>query len=381
MTEKTRRTQLYGVHEKTAKTTLFAGFEMPLWFKGIIPEHLAVRNSVGIFDISHMGRVLITDKDSERFVNYVITNNISMVPPNGAQYSVMCNVNGGIIDDFVVYRLETERFLIVFNASNREKDYNWIIRNNEGFHVKIEDVSDNVAMFAVQGPNAEKILQKISTTDLSEIGRFKCRNSRLTDVEVLISRTGYTGEDGFEVFVWNASLQKPYNAVKLWNAILEAGKSFRIEPCGLGARDTLRLEAGMCLYGNDIDESTTPLEARLNFVVKFQKENFIGKDALLKQKKEGIERKRVGIQMIERGVPRQGFEVYDDKGEKIGYITSGTFSPLLKYAIGMAYIQTAQAQKGNFVNVKIRNRLVKGKIVSFPFYDTEKYGYKRKTIT
>ncbi len=369
------------MHKKTAKTTVFAGFEMPLWYKGIIPEHLAVRNSVGIFDISHMGRVSITGEDSENFLNYVITNNISVVLPNGAQYSVMCNVNGGIIDDFVVYRLETEKFLVVFNASNREKDYNWITKNAEGFDVKIEDVSDNVAMFAVQGPNAEKTLQKISGADLGKIGRFKCRNSRLTDVEVIISRTGYTGEDGFEVFVWNASLTKPDNAVKLWNAILEAGKSFRIEPCGLGARDTLRLEAGMCLYGNDIDESTTPLEARLNFVVKFQKENFMGKDALLKQKKEGIKRKRVGIRMIERGVPRQGFEVYDDKNEKVGYITSGIFSPLLKYGIGMAYIETAQAQKGNLINVKIRSRLAKGKIASFPFYDAEKYGYKRKTIT
>jgi aminomethyltransferase len=200
-------------------------------------------------------------------------------------------------------------------------------------------------------------------------------------VEVFISRTGYTGEDGFEVFVWNASLAKPDKAVKLWNAIFEAGKSFKIEPCGLGARDTLRLEAGMCLYGNDIDESTTPLEARLRFVVKFQKGNFIGKDALLKQKNEGIKRKRVGIQMIERGIPRPSFEIYDNKGEKIGYVTSGTYSPLLKYGVGMAYIQTAQAQKGNLVNVKIRNRLTKGKIVSFPFYDTEKYGYKRKTTT
>ncbi len=378
MTEKIHRTQLYGVHKKTAKTTFFAGFEMPLWFKGIIPEHLAVRNSVGIFDISHMGRVSISGEDSENFLNYVITNDISVVLPNGAQYSVMCNVNGGVIDDFVVYRLETEKFLVVFNASNREKDYNWIIQNAEGFDVKIEDVSDNVAMFAVQGPNAEKTLQKISRGDLSKIGRFKCRNSRLTDVEVLMSRTGYTGEDGFEVFVWNASLTKPDNAVKLWNAILEAGKPFGVEPCGLGARDTLRLEAGMCLYGNDIDESTTPLEARLNFVVKFGKENFIGKNALLKQKNEGIKRKRVGIHMIERGVPRQGFEVYDDKNEKIGYITSGTFSPLLKYGIGMAYIQTTQAQKANLVNVKIRNRLAKGEIVSFPFYDAEKYGYKRK---
>ncbi len=377
MPEKARGTQLYGVHTKTAKLTVFAGFEVPIWYKGIVPEHLAVRNSVGIFDISHMGRVSIMGVDSEHFLNYVITNNVSMVPPNSAQYSVMCNRNGGIVDDFVAYRLETEKFMVIPNASNREKDYNWLIKNAEGFDVKIKDISDDVAMFAVQGPNAEKILQQLSTADLSKIGRFRCSHSCLADVEVFISRTGYTGEDGFEVFVWNASLSKPDNAVKLWNAILEAGKSFGIEPCGLGARDTLRLEAGMCLYGNDIDESTDPLEARLSFVVKFRKEGFIGKEALLKKKNEGIKRKRVGIRMIEKGIPRPSFETYDDKGEKIGYMTSGTFSPLLRYGIGMAYIQTVQAQKGNVVNVKIRNRLTKGKIVSFPFYDTEKYGYKR----
>jgi aminomethyltransferase len=353
---------------------------MPLWYKGIIPEHLAVRNSVGIFDISHMGRVIITGIDSERFINYVITNDVSVLLPNSAQYSVMCNENGGIIDDFVVYRLEMEKFLIVFNAGNREQDYNWLIKNAEGFDVKIEEVSDDVAMFAVQGPKTEKTLQKISTEDLSKIERFKGGHSRLAGVEVFLSKTGYTGEDGFEVFVWNATLSKPDNAVKLWNAVLDAGKTFGIEPCGLGARDTLRLEAGMCLYGNDLDDSTTPLEARLSFVVKFQKGNFIGKDALLGQKNEGLKRRRVGIRMIESGIPRPRFEIYNDEGEKIGYMTSGTFSPLLKCGIGMAYVKASQAQKGKTVHVKIRNKLAKGKIVSFPFYDTEKYGYKRKVI-
>ena len=380
MTEEVRRTQLYEVHRQAAKLTVFASFEMPLWYKGIIPEHLAVRNSVGIFDISHMGRVMITGVDSERFLNYVITNDVSVLSPNNAQYSVMCNENGGIIDDFVVYRLETEKFLIVFNASNREKDYDWLIKNIEGFEVKIEEVSDDVAMFAVQGPKAEKTLQEISAEDLSKIGRFKGGHSRLAGVKIFLSRTGYTGEDGFEVFVWNAALSKPEKAVKLWNAILDAGKTFGIKRCGLGARDTLRLEAGMSLYGNDIDENTTPLEARLSFVLKFQKSNFMGKDALLEQKNKGIKRRRVGIRMIESGIPRPGFEIYDDKGEKMGYMTSGTFSPLLKCGIGMAYVKVSQAQKGNTVHVKIRKKLVKGKIVSFPFYDTEKYGYKRKVV-
>jgi len=353
---------------------------MPLWYKGITPEHLAVRNSVGVFDISHMGRVIIKGVDAESFLNNVITNDVSALSPNSAQYSVMCNENGGIIDDFVVYRLEKEKFMMVSNATNREKDYDWLVKNAKDFNVKIEDVSDNVAMFAVQGPNAEETLQRMSTEELGKIERFKCGSSRLADIEVFLSRTGYTGEDGFEIFVWNASLAKPENVMKLWDAILEAGKPFRIESCGLGARDTLRLEAGLCLYGNDIDENTTPLEARLSFVVKFQKDDFVGKEALLKQKNEGLKRKRVGIRMIGRSIPRRDFEIYDSKGEKIGYVTSGTFSPLLRCGIAMAYVQALQSQEGNMVNVKIRNKLSKGEIVSFPSYDIEKYGYKRKII-
>jgi len=376
--ETIRRTQLYSVHKSTAKLTAFAGFEMPLWYKGVIPEHLAVRNGVGVFDISHMGRVMVTGVDAERFLNRVITNDVSKLLPNAAQYSVMCNENGGILDDFVVYRLETEKFMVVFNASNREKDCNWLVKNAEGFNVKVEPVSDNVAMLAVQGPNAEKTLQKISTEDLSKIERFKCGRTRLANVDVYLARTGYTGEDGFEVFVWNASLAQPDNAVNLWNALLEAGKTLGMEPCGLAARDTLRLEAGLCLYGNDIDENTTPLEAGLGFVVKLQKESFIGKEALLKQKTEGIKRKRVGIQMIDQGIPRPSFEILSQAGEKIGHLTSGTFSPLLKYGIGMGYVQVLQAQEGTMVNVKIRDKLTKAKIVPFPFYDVERYGSKRK---
>lgn len=378
MTEKTRKTQLYNVHQQTAKLTTFAGFEMPLWYKGIIPEHLAVRNSVGIFDISHMGRVIITGADSERFLNYVITNNVSALFPNGAQYSVMCNENGGIIDDFVIYRLEMEKFMMVFNATNREKDYKWVVGKAKDFNVNVEEISDNVAMLAVQGPNAERTLQKISAEDLSKIERFKCGHSHLANVKVFLSRTGYTGEDGFEVFIWNTSLAKPDNAVKLWDAILKAGQPYGIEPCGLGARDTLRLEAGLCLYGNDIDENTTPLEAALGFVVKLQKDNFLGKETLLKQKNEGIKRKRIGIQMIESGIPRPNFEIYAEKDKKIGRLTSGTFSPLLNYGIGIGYVQISYAQEGKIVNVKIRDKQTRAKIVSFPFYDPEKYGFKRK---
>jgi aminomethyltransferase len=378
LTDKPRRTQVHDVYKENAKLVGFAGFEMPLWFKGIIAEHLAVRNSVGIFDVSHMGRMMVTGSDSERLLNYVITNDVSTALPNSAQYSVMCNERGGIMDDFIVYRLENAKFLVVFNAGNREKGYNWLVKNAQGFNAKIEDVSDNVAMFAVQGPNAQKTLQEISNEDLSKIGRFKCGPSSLAGVKVFLSRTGYTGEDGFEVFVWEAPLTKPDNAVKLWKAVLETGRTFGIEACGLGARDILRLEAGLCLYGNDIDENTTPLEAGLGFVVKLQKNSFVGKDALLKQKTDGVKRKRVGIKMVDEGIPRQGFEICDDASERIGYLTSGTFSPLLKLGIGMGYVQLPSAQEGKTVNVKIRDRMAEAKISAFPFYDPEKYGYKRK---
>jgi aminomethyltransferase len=357
---------------------VFAGFEMPLYYKDIAPEHMAVRNSVGIFDISHMGRVIVMGTDSERFLNYVITNDVSALSPNSAQYSVMCTQTGGIVDDFVVYRLETEKFLVVFNASNREKDYKWFIKNADGFNVRIEDLSDNVAMFAVQGPNAEKTLQKTSSEDLTKIGRFKCGHSHLAGTDVFLSRTGYTGEDGFEVFVWNASLEKPDLAVKVWEATLDAGKNFGIEPCGLGARDTLRIEAGLCLYGKDIDENTTPLEAGLGFVVKLQKEKFIGKEALLKQKTKGTQRKRIGIEIVDHGIPRPGFEISSVAGENIGRITSGTFSPLLRCGVGMGYVQTSHAQEESLVNVDIRGKIAKGRIRAFPLYDSEKYGYKRK---
>jgi aminomethyltransferase len=379
--EKACRTQLYEAHKRTARIVVFAGFEMPLYFKDIAPEHLAVRNSVGMFDISHMGRIVITGVDSERFLNHVITNDLSVLAPNSAQYSVMCNEKGGIIDDFVIYRLEKEKFMLVSNASNREKDYNWLVRNAKGFNVKLEEVSDNVAMLSVQGPNAEKTLQKICIEDLSKIERFKCSSASLAGIQVFVSRTGYTGEDGFEIFVWNAPLTKPDNAIKLWNTILEAGKAYAIEPCGLGARDTVRLEAGLCLYGNDIDENTTPLEAKLGFVVKLQKSEFIAKAVLTKQKAEGVKKQRVGIRMTEQGIPRQGFKIFNDKNEEIGCVTSGTFSPLLKCGVAMAYVRTEDAKEGNIVKLKIRNKLVEEKIANFPLYDPAKYGYKRQIQT
>ncbi len=372
-----KTTHLYKFHAKNGKIVSFAEFEMPIWYKGIIPEHLSVRNSVGVFDVTHMGRVTITGPDAEAFLNYVTTNNVSVLEHYSAHYSTMCNEKGGIKDDFVLSRQKSDKFFMVYNAANRNKNYQWLTKQATRFRVEVKDVSEDIAMFAVQGPKAQETLQKITTENLNKIERFKCGWTKLADLEAFISRTGYTGEDGFEVFIWNTPVSNPEKATKAWNAILEAGKEFNIEPCGLGARDTLRLEAGMCLYGNDINETTTPLEARISFVVKLQKEKFIGKEALLKQKNEGIKKKRVGLKMLERGIPRPKQEVF--KGcVKIGYVTSGTFSPLLKHGIAMAYISTENAVVGETVDVKVRKKQLKAEIVKFPFYDQNRYGYTRK---
>lgn len=377
MTEPTRRTHLYEYHKKTGKTTLFAGFEMPIWYKGIIPEHMAVRNAVGIFDISHMGRALVSGPGSEAFLNYVTTNDVARLTPLSAHYSAICNENGGIKDDFVLSRLEREKFLMVYNAANRKKSYEWLIQHSRSFKIEVEDASDRIGMFAVQGPKAQETLQKIADSDLTKIERFKCGWTKLDEVKVFLSRTGYTGEDGFEIFVWNTPLSNSANAERVWKAILEAGNSFGIEPCGLGARDTLRLEAGMCLYGNDIDEDTTPLEARISFAVKLKKEAFIGKDALQKQKTEGARRKRVGLRMLGKSIPRPNCEVWKS-GQMVGRITSGTFSPVLKCGIAMAYVPTEHAVENSPMMVKIRDKLAEAKVVKFPFYDPMKYGYRRQ---
>jgi len=374
-----RRTHLYEYHRLHGRLVEFAGFEMPIWFEGIIPEHNAVRNSVGIFDTSHMGRASVTGGEAEELLDYLLTNDISRLEPMRGCYTLMCNEQGGIKDDLIVYRLSEDRFFLVYNASNREKDYNWILKHSRDFDVEVRDLSDNVAMMAVQGPRAEEALQGITSEPLSEVGRFHCREVIIGGQRALIARTGYTGEDGFEIYLWDTLLSQPSKALDLWGKILSAGRKFGIKPCGLGARDSLRLEAGMPLYGNDIDEETNPLEARLRFAVKFKKKRpFIGKEALLRIRKEGVKRRRVGIRMIERGIPRHGYEIWKE-GERIGYVTSGGFSPTLNTGIAMGYVPTEYSKLGTEVEVKIRRRLVKGKIVKFhPFYDETRYGYKRE---
>ncbi len=368
--------QLQDFHEKNGHLTEFAGFNLPLWFKGIIPESLAVRNAAGIFDVSHMGRALIQGKDSQKLLDAITTNEVASLGNGQGQYSLMCNAEGGIKDDVLVFRLQEGEHLIVYNAGNRSKDYDWIVANARGLKVEVHDVSDDVAMFAVQGPKARLVVQQLSSAQLDVIPRFGCAWDEIAGAKVLVSRTGYTGEDGFEVFVWNSPLGKAHNARMVWDQFLQAGKPHGLEPCGLGARDLLRLEAGLCLYGTDIDEKRNPYEARLGFVVKLHKE-FVGRKKLQEVKEKGTQVARIGLITTKRVIPRHGFNIIHD-GRIVGTITSGTLSPLLNTGIAMGYVGTEVAQEGNFIGIQVRDRLEEGKIVKPPFYDTSVYGYSRK---
>jgi aminomethyltransferase len=368
--------QIQDFHEKNGNLTEFAGFNLPLWFKGIIPEALAVRNAAGIFDVSHMGRVVIKGKDSAKLLDNVTTNDVPALKIGQGQYSLICNPEGGIKDDITVFKLREYEHLVVYNAGNRSKDYDWIVSNSSGLDVSITDVSDNVAMFAVQGPKARKIVGSLSKNNLDTIPRFGWAWTELAHAKTLVTQTGYTGEDGFEVYVWDSSISNPSKARSVWDKLLEAGKPYGLEPCGLGARDLLRLEAGLCLYGTDMDENTNPYEAKLNFVVKLHKE-FIGKQRLQAIKEKGTPRVRVGLLTVKRVIPRHGFGIVGE-GKPIGTVSSGTLSPILNTGIAMGYIQRESAQEGRFVDIQVRERIEKAKIVKTPFYDTTRYGYSRK---
>jgi aminomethyltransferase len=368
--------QIHDYHEKNGNVTEFAGFKLPLWFKGIIPEAMAVRQSAGIFDVSHMGRVIFNGKDSAKLLDNITTNDVHSLKTGQGQYSLICNPDGGIKDDITVFRMGEQEHLVVYNAGNRSKDFDWIVSHGGGLDVSIRDVSDDVAMFAVQGPNARRIVGSISKDNLDTIPRFGWAWTELAHVKTLVTQTGYTGEDGFEVYVWDSPLSNPAKARTVWDRLIEAGKTHGLEPCGLGARDLLRLEAGLCLYGADMDESTNPYEAKLNFVVKLQKE-FIGKRRLQTIKEKGTSRVRVGLLMMSRVIPRHGFRIASE-GRPLGTVTSGTLSPLLNTGIAMGYVESESAQGGRFVDVQVRDRIEKAKIVKTPFYDTTRYGHTRK---
>ncbi|MFD2446035.1 glycine cleavage system aminomethyltransferase GcvT [Bacillus sp. CGMCC 1.16607] len=363
-----KRTPLFEVYkEYGGKTIDFGGWELPVQFSSIKDEHEAVRTKAGLFDVSHMGEFEVKGNDSLSFLQKMMTNDISKAKTGGAIYTAMCYENGGTVDDLLVYKMEEDHYLLVVNASNIDKDYKWLEAHLEG-DVTLVNISEDTAQIAIQGPLAQTVLQKLAVdVDLSEIGFFKFQQEvKLNGKNALVSRTGYTGEDGFEIYC------KPEDVVLLWKEILEAGKEEGILPCGLGARDTLRFEANLALYGQELSPEISPLEAGIGFAVKIAKEaDFIGKDVLKNQKENGLPRKIVGIEMIDRGIPRHGYPVYKND-ELIGEVTTGTQSPTLKKNIGMALLKLEHTNVETEVEVEIRGKRLKAIVIPTPFYKKEK---------
>lgn len=336
----------------------FAGYNMPIEYSGIIDEHLTVRNGVGVFDVSHMGEFWVKGPGALPFLQKLTSNDVSKLTVGKVQYSCLPNGRGGIVDDLVIYRYEDEKYLLVVNASNIEKDWAWCVQHNtEG--AELENASDRMAQLAVQGPKATEMLQKLTSVNLSEIPYYGFRVGDFAGVqEVILSNTGYTGAGGFELYFY------PEHADQVWNALFETGKEYGLKPIGLGARDTLRLEKGFCLYGNDIDDTTSPLEAGLGWITKFvDGKDFIDRPFLEKQKAEGVQRKLVRFEMQERAIPRHGYDIVNAEGEKIGHVTSGTMLPGTKTGIGMGYVQTPYAQPDTRIFIAIRNKNVEAKVV------------------
>lgn len=359
-----KKTKFYPIHEKLgAKIVDFAGFKMPIQYTSIINEHKAVRNSVGVFDVSHMGEIFIVGKEASKLAQYVTINDVSKLVPGRVQYSAMCYENGGIVDDLLVYKFNDEKFMFVVNASNKDKDFNWIKENNK-LDAEVIDESDEYSLLAIQGPNSKKVLDRIVDKPF-ELEYYWFIETSVKGIPAIVSRTGYTGELGFEVyFKGDESI-----AAKLWNAIFEAGKEFEIVPVGLGARDTLRLEMGFCLYGNDIDETTNPLEANLGWITKLNKGEFIGKQALLKAKEEGLKRKLTPLEFngTEKIIPRKGYDVVDEKNNVKGKVTSGALSPILDKPIALAYINSDALENNMPLFFNIRNSLYPAIIATLPF--------------
>lgn len=343
-----------------AKMVPFAGYNMPVSYTGLNDEHHAVRNSVGVFDVSHMGEFILKGTNALNLIQKVTSNDASVLTDGKAQYSCLPNANGGIVDDLIVYRIDAETFMLVVNASNIEKDWNWI-KQNDNWNVDMKNISDDTSLLAIQGPNALKTLQKLTEVNLSEIPYYSFVKGKFNGVDnVVISNTGYTGAGGFEIYFENKY------AEKMWNDIFEAGKEFDIRPIGLGARDTLRLEMGFCLYGNDIDDSTSPIEAGLGWITKFTKD-FTNRASIEAQKVNGVSKKLVGFELIDRGIPRHDYQIADASGNIIGKVTSGTQSPSLNKAIGMGYVNTAFAKADTEIYILIRDKAIKAKVCKIPF--------------
>ena len=357
------RTSFYEIHKLlNAKIVEFAGFEMPVEYSGIKDEHLTVRNGAGVFDVSHMGEIWVTGINALQFIQKVTTNDASVLLPGQAQYSCFPNGRGGIVDDLLVYCFEPQKYLLVVNASNIKKDWEWLVSQND-LGAQLENASDRISQLAVQGPKATQILQKLTGTDLSSIKYYTFKVGNFAGIDaIIISATGYTGAGGFELY-FNNEFAQP-----IWDAIFEAGRDEGIKPIGLGARDTLRLEMGYCLYGNDIDDTTSPIEAGLGWITKFtDKKGFIDKELFLKQKNQGVSRTLKGFEMIDRGIPRHGYEIVDESGNIIGVVTSGTQSPMLGKGIGMGYINNDFSSLGSVIYIPVRNKSLMARVVKIPF--------------
>ncbi len=361
-----KRTSFYNLHEQAgAKLIDFGGFEMPVQYDSIRKEHNAVREKVGMFDVSHMGEFFISGPEAEDLIQYVTINDVTKLTPGKAQYSAMCYEDGGIVDDLLVYKLfDDDGYILVVNASNIEKDLEWIQRNNS-FDADVRDQSEDTCLLAVQGPKSVETLQKLTDTDLSTIKFYTYEMGTLAGFDnIALSATGYTGEKGFELYFDKNQV----DPVAIWKAIMEAGEEFGIEPCGLGARDTLRLEKGFALYGNDITKDTHPLEARMGWLTKINKGEFIGRDALLEAKEDGLDRKLVGLTVEDkRAIPRKGYSILDEDDNEIGFITSGSRSITLGKNIGMGYVAIDRADEGETVFVEVRNKKAEATVVKPPF--------------
>lgn len=359
-----KKTALYETHVKLgAKMVSFAGYEMPVSYSGIKAEHQAVRQALGMFDVSHMGEFLVKGPDALKLIQYITSNDAAKLSPGKVQYSCFPNGRGGIVDDLLVYCLSEEKYLLVVNASNIEKDWNWIQKHNE-WQVELEDMSDNLSLLAVQGPKAVAALQALTDVKLADIPYYHFVQGTFAGVEdVIISATGYTGSGGFELYLPNSA------ASKVWDKIMAAGAPYGILPAGLGCRDTLRLEMGFCLYGNDINDTTSPLEAGLGWITKFTKE-FIDSDYLQQQKAAGLKRKLVAFEMVDRGIARQHYPIKNEAGELLGEVTSGSESPSTGKFIGLGYVDAAYAALGTSIRIEIREKLLEARVVKLPFYQT-----------
>jgi aminomethyltransferase len=355
-------------HTLGARIIQFAGYNMPVEYTGIYDEHITVREKAGVFDVSHMGEFYVTGPSSLDFLQYITANDVAALFDGKVQYTCFPNGKGGIVDDLLVYRFNPEKYLLVVNAANIEKDWNWCVQNARKFGIRIGrdliNASDEIAQLAVQGPLALQIVQKLTDTTVTGMLYYTFTEFEFAGIKnVLFSITGYTGEEGCEIYVRNA------DGPALWKAIFDAGIESGIKPAGLGARDTLRLEMGYCLYGNDINDQTSPIEAGLGWITKFtDSKNFIDKELLLKQKNEGVEKRLKGFVMIERGIPRQHYEVFDSAGTRIGEVTSGTMSPMLKQGIGMGYLAKGFWKPGTEIFIRIRNKDLKAIVTDLPFY-------------